>query len=62
MKKGSIILSDNVLWSGKVVEELKEDDEDTKALLQYNKLLNEHPKLETVILPIRDGLTISRVI
>ena len=62
LKKGSIILSDNVLWSGKVVEELKEDDEDTKALLQYNKLLNEHPKLETVILPIRDGLTISRVI
>src|SRR5690606_13027001 len=62
LKKGSIILSDNVQWSGKVVEELKEDDEDTKALLQYNKLLNEHPRLETVLLPIRDGLTISRVI
>lgn len=61
LKKGSVILSDNVLWSGKVVEELKDDDEDTKALLQYNKLLNEHPKLETVIMPIRDGLTISRV-
>ncbi|MCG2418165.1 O-methyltransferase [Aequorivita sp. F47161] len=62
LKKGSVILSDNVLWSGKVVEDLKEDDADTKALLYYNKLLNEHPKLETVILPIRDGLTISRVI
>ncbi|MCZ4318050.1 O-methyltransferase [Aequorivita viscosa] len=62
LKKGSVILSDNVLWSGKVVEDLKEDDADTKALLHYNKLLNEHPKLETVILPIRDGLTISRVI
>jgi predicted O-methyltransferase YrrM len=62
LKKGSVILSDNVLWSGKVVEALKEDDEDTKALLHYNKLLNEHPRLETVILPIRDGLTISRVI
>ncbi len=61
LKKGSVILSDNVLWSGKVVEELKDDDEDTKALLKYNKLLNEHPKLETVLLPIRDGLTISRV-
>ena len=61
LKKGSVILSDNVLWSGKVVEELNDDDEDTKALLHYNKLLNEHPKLETVILPIRDGLTISRV-
>ncbi len=61
MKKGSVILSDNVLWSGKVVEKLKDDDIDTKALLQYNRLINEHPKLETVLLPIRDGLTISRV-
>ncbi|MAP79753.1 MAG: methyltransferase [Aequorivita sp.] len=61
LKKGSVILSDNVLWSGKVVEKVKKDDKDTKALLTYNKLLNEHPQLETVILPIRDGLTISRV-
>ncbi len=58
---GSVILSDNVLWSGKVIEPLASDDLDTKALLQYNKQLNEHPKLETVLLPIRDGLTISRV-
>lgn len=62
LKKGAVILSDNVLWSGKVVEELKEDDEETKALIKYNKLLNEHPNLETVLLPIRDGLTISRFI
>ncbi|MGJ8667467.1 MAG: O-methyltransferase [Patiriisocius sp.] len=61
LQKGSVILSDNVLWSGKVVEPLNEKDEDTKAILAYNKLLNEHPKLETVLLPIRDGLTISRV-
>lgn len=61
LKKESVILSDNVLWSGKVVEPLSKNDEDTKALLIYNKLLNEHPNLETVILPIRDGLTISRV-
>ncbi len=61
LEKGAVILSDNVLWSGKVVEPLQPDDEDTRALLQYNKLLNKHPKLETVILPIRDGLTISRV-
>lgn len=61
LKKGSVILSDNVLWSGKVVEQVKDDDVDTQALIQYNKLLNEHPKLETVILPIRDGLTLSRV-
>ncbi|MGO3182301.1 MAG: O-methyltransferase [Aequorivita sp.] len=61
LEKGSVILSDNVLWSGKVVEEVKGDDMDTRALLQYNEMLNNHPKLETVILPIRDGLTISRV-
>lgn len=62
LRSGSVILSDNVLWSGKVVEPIDEEDEDTKALVVYNKLLNEHPKLETVLLPIRDGLTISRVI
>ena len=61
LKSGSVILSDNVLWSGKVTEPIADDDEDTKALVAYNRLLNEHPQLETVLLPIRDGLTISRV-
>lgn len=61
INKGGIILSDNVLWSGKVVEELDDKDIDTKVLLEYNKLLNEDHRLETVLLPIRDGLTISRV-
>lgn len=61
MNSGGIILSDNVLWSGKVVEELNPKDMDTKALLQYNKLLNSDDRIETVLLPIRDGLTISRV-
>lgn len=62
LKSGAVILSDNVLWSGKVIEPVKEDDTDTKALLAYNKKINEHPKLETVMLPIRDGLTITRVL
>ncbi|MCG2430918.1 O-methyltransferase [Aequorivita xiaoshiensis] len=61
LKKGSVILSDNVLWSGKVVEQVKKDDVDTQALLKYNQALNTHSRLETVLLPIRDGLTISRV-
>lgn len=61
LKKGSVILSDNVLWSGKVLEPISEDDKETKAIVNYNKLLNEHPNLETVLLPIRDGLTISRM-
>lgn len=61
LTSGAVILSDNVLWSGKVVEKVNPKDIDTKALLQYNKILKEHPKLETVLIPIRDGLTISRV-
>lgn len=61
MHPGGIILSDNVLWSGKVIEPLKEGDIDTQILLQYNELLLSDSRLETVLLPIRDGLTISRV-
>ena len=62
LNKGGIILSDNVLWSGKVIEPLKDDDVSTKALLEYNQLLKNDPRVETVMLPIRDGLTISRKI
>lgn len=62
LEQGAVILSDNVLWSGKVIEPLKADDIDTKALLHYNKMINEDPRLESVLLPIRDGITISRMI
>lgn len=61
MNSGGVILSDNVLWSGKIVEELNPKDIDTKILLEYNKLLNSDARVETVLLPIRDGLTITRV-
>lgn len=61
MNPGGVILSDNVLWSGKVIEELDPKDIDTKTLLDYNKLLNTDNRIETILLPIRDGLTISRV-
>ncbi len=61
LPSGAVILSDNVLWSGKVVEKVAPDDVDTQVLLEYNKALNENPKLETVLLPIRDGLTVTRV-
>ena len=62
MNKGGIILSDNVLWSGKVVEPLQKNDLSTKVLLEYNKLLANDPRVETVLLPIRNGLTVSRVL
>lgn len=61
MNSGGVILSDNVLWNGKVVEKLNPKDLDTKSLLAYNKLLKEDDRIETILLPIRDGLTISRV-
>ena len=61
MNKGGIILSDNVLWSGKVLEPLQKNDLSTKILLEYNQLLKNDPRVETVLLPIRDGLTVSRV-
>lgn len=62
MNKGGIILSDNVLWSGKVLEEIKPNDKSTLAIDAYNKLLKEDPRVETILLPIRDGLTVSRVL
>jgi predicted O-methyltransferase YrrM len=62
MNKGGIILSDNVLWSGKVLEPLNPKDLSTKILLEYNALLKNDPRVETVLLPIRDGLTVSRVL
>ena len=60
LKPGGIILSDNVLWSGKVIEPLKKDDTSTEALIIYDKLLKDDDRVETVLLPIRDGLTLSR--
>ncbi len=62
MNKGGIILSDNVLWSGKVLEPLHPNDISTKVLLEYNQLLKNDPRVATVLLPIRDGLTVSRVL
>ncbi len=61
-RKGGIILSDNVLWSGKVIEPLDPADKATKALLKYNDMLKSDPRVETVMLPVRDGLTLSRVL
>ena len=62
MNKGGIILSDNVLWSGKVLEPLHPNDLSTKVLMEYNQLLATDSRVETVLLPIRDGLTVSRVL
>ncbi|MBF0694291.1 MAG: O-methyltransferase [Flavobacterium sp.] len=62
MRKGGIILSDNVLWSGKILEEAKANDKSTLKLQQYNQHLKNDKRVETVLLPIRDGLSVCRVI
>ncbi len=62
MSKGGIILSDNVLWSGKVLEEAKANDKSTLMLQAYNRYVKHHPAVETILLPIRDGLSVCRVI
>ena len=59
LNPSGVIISDNVLWSGKVIETLDPNDTSTQIVLDYNKLLKEDQRLETVLLPIRDGLSVS---
>ncbi len=58
VNKGGIIIADNVLWSGKVLKKPK--DEATKALINFNRLVKNDSRVESIILPIRDGLTLLR--
>ena len=58
VRPGGYIVADNVLWSGKVIEELK--DKDTTAIHQYNVMLNEDSRVRNFILPLRDGLNIAQ--
>lgn len=60
MSSGGWIIADNVLWSGKVIEKLDPSDKSTKALLEYNKKVHDDPRVENLLLPIRDGLMICR--
>jgi predicted O-methyltransferase YrrM len=61
LRPGGILLADNVLWSGKIlVEEGQKIDKDTQALLEFNRKLVEDPRVEVVLLPIRDGLFMAR--
>ena len=62
LNNNGIIISDNVLWSGKVLNSPSKNDEKTNILIEFNKTLNEDERFETIILPLRDGLSISRLI
>ncbi len=61
MDSGAVIVADNILWSGKVVEPLQKNDKHTRALLEFNDMVVSDDRVECVILPIRDGLTLIRV-
>jgi caffeoyl-CoA O-methyltransferase len=57
---GGYILADNVLWSGKVIEEKSMNDKDTKAIMEFNSFVMNDDRVENVLLPIRDGLFLVR--
>ena len=61
INSGGVLISDNVLWSGKVIEN-KKNDLTTVKLVEFNNLINNDKRIETVIFPVRDGLSISRKI
>jgi len=61
VKIGGYIIADNVLWSGKVTDESKNDKE-TELLREYNLLNHEDERIENLLFPIRDGLMIARKI
>jgi predicted O-methyltransferase YrrM len=58
VRPGGLIIADNVLWSGKVVEATK--DKDTMAMDAYNKKVQDDPRVENVLVPLRDGLMMAR--
>ena len=57
---GAIVLADNTLWDGKVVEEPLPTDSQTQAILAFNDWVQHDPRVENLILPLRDGLSIIR--
>jgi len=60
IKQGGFIIADNTLWHGKVLEEPKSNDWQTKGILEFNDHLKGDNRVEKVILAVRDGLTLIR--
>ena len=61
LNKNGVILADNVLWSGKVIDK-KQQDNTTNILRRFNHMVNNDSRVETILLPIRDGISIIRKI
>ena len=62
LNKNGLLIADNVLWSGKVLDKENNNDADTIALKKFNKWVKRDKRVETIILEIRDGLTLCRKI
>lgn len=62
VRKGGYILADNVLWSGKVIQEPDGSDKDTEAIRSFNDKVHNDKRVENVLFPIRDGLMVMRKI
>ncbi|MBC8153925.1 MAG: O-methyltransferase, partial [Bacteroidetes bacterium] len=60
VRPGGFILADNVLWSGKVVQPVKSSDKDTLAVMAFNQKIQDDPRVENILLPIRDGILVVR--
>ena len=60
VRPGGILLADNVLWSGKVVATVKSSDKDTQAVMAFNEKIQQDPRVENILLPVRDGLMMIR--
>ena len=60
VRPGGLIIADNVLWSGKVLKPEAEQSDQTKALREYARLVNEDPRLAPILVPLRDGLLVAR--
>jgi predicted O-methyltransferase YrrM len=60
VRKGGIIIADNVLWSGKVVKELTKPDAETESLKEFNDMVQKDKRVENVLFPVRDGLMVIR--
>lgn len=60
LPSGAVILADNVLWYGKVLEEAKPNDKDTLELKAFNEMVKDDDRVEVIVLPIRDGISLIR--
>ena len=61
VRSGSVLIADNILWSGKVVQPVAHNDRHTQAVMEFNRMVREDPRVENVIVPLRDGLNLIRI-